>query len=182
MTVNGLLILDAEERDQALAWALHHGTEVQLIPGARLRKEVPELLARPPAALLLPAVASVRNPRLLQAARRALAGRIRLREDEEAMEILSAGGRVTGVRTSRGMVPAERVVMSAGAWTARLLKRIEERIEERIGERPGAGHRPRLGPPARRPHPRPRTHHRPRPLRPHGGPLRPPCLSRKADW
>lgn len=139
LTVNGLLILDAEERDQVLAWALHQGTEVQLIPGARLREEVPELLARPPAALLLPAVANVRNPRLLQAARRALDGRIRLRQDEEVLEILSADGRVTGVRTSRGLIPAERVVVSAGAWTARLLERITDHTEHRPDIEPVRG-------------------------------------------
>lgn len=134
LTVNGLLILDTEERAQALAWAVRHGAEVQLIPGARLREEVPELLARPPAALLLPAIANVRNPRLLQATRRALDGRIRLCEDEEVLEVLAAGGRVTGVRTSRGTIPAERVVVSAGAWTARILERF------------GAGPRPDIEP------------------------------------
>lgn len=122
LTANGLLVLDTEERDQALAWAVRHGTEVQLIPGGRLREEVPELVARPPAALLLPAVANVRNPRLVKAARRALEGRICLRENEDVVEILTAAGRVAGLRTSRGTIAAERVVVCAGAWTARVLE------------------------------------------------------------
>ncbi|WP_295434587.1 glycine oxidase ThiO [uncultured Thiodictyon sp.] len=128
LTVNGLLILDPQEREPALVcWAATHGTEVQLIDSVQLHEAAPELAVRPPTAMLLPAVANVRNPRLVKAARRALAGRIALREQEEVHAILAADGRVEGVRTSRGLIRADQVVVCTGAWTARLLDPLGQR-------------------------------------------------------
>lgn len=127
LTANGLLILDPRELEPALAWAATHGTEVQLIDSVRLREAVPELAVRPPTAMLLPAVANVRNPRLVKAARRALEARIALREGEEVRAILAADGRLQGVRTTRGLIQADQVVVCTGAWTARLLDPLGQR-------------------------------------------------------
>jgi glycine oxidase len=126
-TAHGLLILDMEERDQALAWAQRHGSEVEVIDGPRIQEIEPGLGLRPGEALFLPKVASVRNPRLVKALRRALNGRIQLREQEEVLEILTEGGRTQGVRTSKGVIQAERVVVCTGAWTAHLLDQIGRR-------------------------------------------------------
>lgn len=128
-TPNGLLILDTEERDQALAWAQRHGCEVQVIDGPRVQEIEPGLGPRPAQAILLPKVANVRNPRLVKAARRSLVGRFQLREQEEVLEILDGGGRTRGVRTTMGEIHADQVVVCTGAWTARLLDQLGQRPE-----------------------------------------------------
>ena len=53
-------------------------------------------------------------------ARAARARGARVLEDTEALGILTAGDRVTGVMTSRGPVHAPRVVNAAGLWGARV--------------------------------------------------------------
>lgn len=72
--------------------------------------------------LFLPAVAQVRNPRLLQAMRAQvlrLGGRIV--EQCGVERIVTNGGRVTGLQTARGIFSAEDYVVTAGAWSKVLL-------------------------------------------------------------
>lgn len=129
LTRSGLLILDTDERDRAIAWAVRHGTEIATLSPAEVHAIEPELGHAPSGALLLPRIAQIRNPRLAKAARRSLEGQVALREREEVLELLSdgpgagdgSGGRVRGARTVQGELRADRVVVCAGAWTARLL-------------------------------------------------------------
>lgn len=129
LTPSGLLILDTEELQQALAWAEHHQAQIQVLDGESLHVDEPELGPRPPQALRMPAVAQVRNPRLVKAARRALEGRIVLREQEEVLELLVEAGRARGVRTSKGEILAEQIVICTGAWTAKLLEQLGTKPE-----------------------------------------------------
>jgi glycine oxidase len=127
LTQSGLLILDTEERDQALAWAERHQSEIQTLDGEHVHAGEPELGPRPAEALLMPAVSQVRNPRLVKSARRALEGRIALREQEEVLELLVEQGRARGARTAKGEIPADQVVICTGAWTAKLLEQLGTR-------------------------------------------------------
>ena len=47
---------------------------------------------------------------------------------EEALDFVTDGGRVTGVRTARGVQPASHVVVAAGAWSKRLAARLGDRV------------------------------------------------------
>lgn len=49
-----------------------------------------------------------------------LLGGVRFFENTEVAEIRREGGRVTGVRTSRGDISAERVLLATGCWTSQL--------------------------------------------------------------
>jgi glycine oxidase len=124
LTPSGLLILDTEELSQALAWAERHHAETRILDGEQLQASEPELGPRPAQALLLPEVAQVRNPRLVKSARRFLEGRITLREQEEVLELLVEQGRARGVRTPKGEILADQVVICTGAWTAKLLEQL----------------------------------------------------------
>ena len=126
---NGLLILDPEEADQALAWGRDHGIDMEPVDGARAAQIEPEFGQRPEHALLMPQIAQVRNPRLAKAARVSVEQRIELREREEVLELVSEDGRIRGARTAGGRIDAERVVVCAGAWTARLLEQHDIRPE-----------------------------------------------------
>ncbi|EIC20097.1 glycine oxidase ThiO [Thiorhodovibrio frisius] len=120
----GLMILDAEERDLALAWGERHQMPIELLDRARLAAIEPNLELRLDNALWLPGVAQVRNPRLMRSLRAALDKRVKIREHEEVIDLRVHEGQARGVRTTAGQLPAHRVVVCAGAWTAQLIERL----------------------------------------------------------
>jgi glycine oxidase len=126
---SGLLILDPEEHDRALAWARAHGANMQRISASELETREPELGIRPDSALLMPDIAQVRNPRLAKSLRGYLDKRIRFREHEEVTELRVENGRVLGVGTRKGEIQADQVLVSTGAWTAKLLEQLGTRPE-----------------------------------------------------
>ena len=123
-TPSGFLILDTEEAEQAAGWAARTGMEIEPIDGASLHEREPELGPRPAAALLMPGIGQVRNPRLAKSLRAAVQERIVLREQEEVTGLSVGDGRIQGVRTAQGEIAAERVVVCTGAWTAKLLEQL----------------------------------------------------------
>jgi glycine oxidase len=73
-------------------------------------------------ALWMPEVGQVRNPRLLQALRVRLGQMgVEIRTGEAVESLMRVGGRCTGVRTPRGVLHADAVVVCAGAWSGGLL-------------------------------------------------------------
>jgi len=122
----GLLVLGpgADERELALAWAGRTAARLEPLAEAgscgRAPCLAPERAAG--AALWLPEVAQVRNPRLLRALRAAaLKAGVALSEGAAVERIEASGGRVVAVRTACGPRPCGCVVLAAGAWTPGLL-------------------------------------------------------------
>ena len=104
--VSGMLVLPPFDRSLARQWCDEHEFRLE-------EKED---------GLLLPDVAQVRNPRLIQALRKhveMLGGRIV--EHCEVQGISTEGDRVQAVSTSCGEFSAERYVVSAGAWSKQVL-------------------------------------------------------------
>ena len=96
------------------------------------------LLAHDAAALWLPDVCQVRNPRLLQALMKAveLRGGV-IVEACRSHRWNMAGGRVQSVSTSRGEeYAAANYVVTAGAWSGRLLHRTSAKARYLAGARP----------------------------------------------
>ena len=125
-TRSGLLMpdLDASERDKAILWAAQHDYDLEILSGEALYRCEPRLGAGYDRALWMAMVAQVRNPRLLQALRAALhiLG-VTLREQCHVDGFTTLGGQITGVEISGGeTIGADRVVVTAGAWSARLLE------------------------------------------------------------
>jgi glycine oxidase len=105
-TVSGMLVMPPFDRSLAQQWCREHHVALQD------KNE----------GLLLPDVAQVRNPRLIQALRKhveMLGGKIV--EQCEVREILTQGKVVTGLMTSQGEFRAERFIVSAGAWSKKVL-------------------------------------------------------------
>lgn len=68
-----------------------------------------------------PAIAQVRNPRLLKALRRRLEQRgVQLLEQTETLGWLVENDRLLGVRTARGNIACSQAVLAAGAWSGQL--------------------------------------------------------------
>jgi len=124
---SGLLILDPQEQDQALAWGRKHQVRIELVPRDALHGIAPGLGPQPPSALRMPEITQIRNPRLVKALRRSLEGRVSLREQEEVIELLIDSGRVIGARTPKGILAADRVLVCSGAWTGKLFEPLGNR-------------------------------------------------------
>lgn len=102
----------------AYARSLDH--PVEMLTGRELRREVPLLSPGLPGGLIAPDDHQVNNRSLHTALTAALAaadGRV-LRERVTAVRL--SRGRVTGVVTEGGPVPAGVVVLAAGAWSGRI--------------------------------------------------------------
>lgn len=111
---SGMLVLPPFDATLAQLWCAGHQFPAQLCEAD------PYLPAQQ--ALLLPEVAQVRNPRLLQALRRRvsmLGGEIR--EHHEVLGWVQQGERIRAVQTAQGEVAADAFVVTAGAWSKQLL-------------------------------------------------------------
>jgi glycine oxidase len=121
-TRNGLLILDTEEYAQARNWADEHGYNLNLLDEASLHDCEPEL-GEQHEALWWPDIAQIRNPRLLRALKQALilAG-VTILEEHTVHALRLQSDKIIGVDIqAEGFMPAEQVVVTAGAWSGRLL-------------------------------------------------------------
>ncbi|MGC2167119.1 MAG: glycine oxidase ThiO [Gallionella sp.] len=118
----GMLVLPPYEQTNAERWCQQHKfplnqvSPVEYLPHTNLDSEGFS------DGLLLPTVAQVRNPRLMQALRAqvALLG-CKILERHEVLEFEISGERVTGVQTNEGRLSADAFVVAAGAWSKNLL-------------------------------------------------------------
>ncbi|MFP5344531.1 MAG: glycine oxidase ThiO [Gammaproteobacteria bacterium] len=125
-TPSGMLHLDAGEYEQARRWAEQVKARLDMLSGAALKKSEPSLSAGIRSGLYFPEVAQVRNPRLLRALRQSLAQRgVRIEEGCEAVGLCVARNQVTGVETTRGVIPAGQIIIAAGAWSGTLGVRLD---------------------------------------------------------
>ncbi len=117
---SGMLLLPPFQQQLAEQWCVRHQValrQVELagyLPGHRSGFHG--------AALLLPEVAQVRNPRLMQALRKhvEMLGAVIL-EQHEVQQIEIAGDRVAALQTTRGRLAADAYIVAAGAWSRDLL-------------------------------------------------------------
>ncbi len=123
---SGMVVLEPDRPGDAEVWAAGHDLVIRSVAAEALGDIAPEV--RPERALWIPHVAQVRNPRFMDAlVASAKARGVRLLEGAgEASVVLANGGqgRVSGVDTEMGRLTTDRVVISAGAWTGRVLERV----------------------------------------------------------
>lgn len=123
-TRSGMLVLDSEEKQQALKWADHWDMNLSVIDDQKELQEIcPGLSNRFKSGLFLPDIAQMRNPRLVKAARGSLdALGIRYQENTEVTSLIVENNRVKGVVANGEKILAEHVLIASGAWSADLLK------------------------------------------------------------
>ncbi len=120
---SGLLILDSGEADVARAWAAEQGAVLDTLASEAVAACEPALGSPPESALWLPEVAQIRNPRLLKAVKGALTSAdVTFLERTEVQALELTESRIRGVRTNRGPVAGDKVVVAGGAWTGGLLR------------------------------------------------------------
>lgn len=112
--LSGMQVLQPFDTARAMQWCSEHKVRLEEINDA----------------LLLPDVAQVRNPRLIQALRKQvelLGGRIV--EQCEVQKVVSEEGRVKAIATPKGEFCADRYVVTAGAWSKQLLGQYALQLE-----------------------------------------------------
>lgn len=112
---NGMLVLPPFDMQAAQQWCAAHSVHMQVMDNG---------------ALLLPDVAQVRNPRLMQALRKRvemLGGHII--EQCEVRNIVVEEGRVRALVTGSGEFSAENFVVTAGAWSKQVLGQFALQID-----------------------------------------------------
>ncbi|MDH4273973.1 MAG: glycine oxidase ThiO [Gammaproteobacteria bacterium] len=121
-TRSGLLTLGADV-DEALAWSNARGVTAQVVAEYEVREIEPAVVPGAAPAFWMPDVGQVRNPHLLQALQKELCRRgvkILRQTHVQDMQPEGAGWKVLA---DTGHWTAKQVVVTAGAWTARLLTR-----------------------------------------------------------
>ena len=121
-TQSGMLMLEPEDQHEGLEWASTSGANLGLLDAAGVAQIEPALAPGAEAALWMPDIAQVRNPRLLAALRKSLELRgVRIREQLRVADLMIHEARVAGVNTSEGPLQADQVLVAAGAWSAQLV-------------------------------------------------------------
>ncbi len=113
---SGMLLLPPFQNERAITWCASHQVASREIT---LSDAVPGLTG---SGLLMPDIAQVRNPRLLQALRRhvqKLGGVILENHEVHSFEIENY--QVTGLQTTQGRLCANNYLVTAGAWSKVLL-------------------------------------------------------------
>lgn len=122
----GMLVFGDDEYQVAQAWARYSARPLDVLELHQVAACEPALggaLAR--RAVFLPTVSHVHSSRLLRALTESVYGLgIPIREDLSVTGFLEASGRVDGVKTSEGDFHADRVIVSAGAWSGELLREL----------------------------------------------------------
>nr|WP_314487819.1 glycine oxidase ThiO [uncultured Pseudomonas sp.] len=123
----GLYWLDLDDQDEALAWAAQQQRALAEVAIDTVYKAVPALGPGFAQAIHMADVANVRNPRLVKALTAALQAlpNVTLREHCPVSGFAREGERVTGVLTADGILPADEVVLCAGAWSGDLLRTLD---------------------------------------------------------
>lgn len=113
---SGMLLLPPFHEKLATQWCAKHCIALQTVDLAD------HLHGQHGAGLLLPDVAQVRNPRLMQALRRhvEMLGGVIL-EQHEVLKFEVVGERVAALQTTKGRFAADAYIVAAGAWSRSLL-------------------------------------------------------------
>ncbi|HUP02282.1 MAG TPA: glycine oxidase ThiO [Gemmatimonadota bacterium] len=145
---DGTLIVALADRDAdrlARAARAHRvrGLAADLLSASDARRLEPRLTERVTAGLLLPDDHQVDTVALMKAAAVAVGSRAEVRVQTRArvIEVLSAAGRVAGVRTENERIEAPVVVLAAGAWSGGL-----DGLPRPLGIRPVRGQMAALRP------------------------------------
>lgn len=126
LEITGLLVLSVDDHAKAHAWASRNRVKIRVAETAEISKIEPGLApTQAKHALVFPDIGHIRNPRLIAALRADLLQKgTEFRENSEIIEIKVSDGIVHRLITTQGEVVARRVIVCAGAWTAKLLKKI----------------------------------------------------------
>ena len=119
---SGLLIYSPNEQDIAAKWAENHNISLEIVNAEKASEIQPGIQVDEISWIWMPEVAQVRNPRLLQALRVYMSLKdVKIIENEPLSEIKLRAGKLEGLETKSGFLPADHCLVAAGAWSSKLL-------------------------------------------------------------
>jgi len=123
LTTSGMLVCDNLDGQNALCWCDKHSVQAVQLSCKQIETLIPKLdptLIQP---LWLPEICQIRNPRLIHALHKDLNQRgVKIYENLEVEQLPQTDARIVSVKTTRGNFSADRYVVTAGAWSNRLLQ------------------------------------------------------------
>lgn len=120
---SGLLYFGVEEGGKPATWAASHKYRLETPDRATTHLIEPSASTNLGAALWMPEVAQIRNPRLLAALSADLRqSGVEFRENIQVQGFTAQRGRLTTLRTRRGEIKTHRCLVCTGAWSGDLLK------------------------------------------------------------
>ncbi len=127
---SGVLVLDPEDIDGALAWGKKWQTQIELLSADEAAIREPAMAPRKGNAVWLPKLAQARNPRMGRALTESLhRRRVDIRENCAVTGLEIADGHIRGVRTAEGILRADRVILAAGAWSPQLTNGLQTTLK-----------------------------------------------------
>lgn len=122
-TRSGLLMLDASDARDAEAWAAMHQQQLLRRSAQELQQNFPGLAPHWNNGLWMPAIANIRNPRLLKALRRSLELMSVVIHEQTSIEKWNySGARVSAVLSADGKAfEGDAFVVCGGAWSRNLV-------------------------------------------------------------
>lgn len=136
-TRSGLLCCGVDDASDATAWAQRFGYHAELLDDDQVREVAgPVSPGRLPADsgrahVWLPEIAQVRTPRLGKALRLSMSALgVELLEDQPVERIVVEAARAVGVEVAGQVLRADRIVVTAGAWTAALLSGLADAVAD----------------------------------------------------
>jgi glycine oxidase len=120
---SGMLVLDTDEKQQAIEWAKNNNEILQVLTNQTLLDQEKNISDSLDEALYLPNTAQIRPPRLISALQQSLVQRkIKILQNTCIEKFLIEGDSVTGVATKNESFYSDKVIVCSGAWTKNLLK------------------------------------------------------------
>lgn len=122
--VSGVLVLDQDEEKQAQRWAAEYGMRIEsIVSRLRIDQLEPGIASGKSQALLMPDIAQMRNPRLVKSLVASLQSRnIPYVEHCQVKGLNLHNGQLKGVVADDREYRADKVIITAGAWSGDLLK------------------------------------------------------------
>jgi glycine oxidase len=107
---SGLIFKNCEQIDQALSWCTRNQVAIERLAARGSDNE---------STLFFPRIAHIRNPRLLKALRADLEQRnnVKLLEQQAVSSAIIQHDRVQSLITEQGEFKADKIILTAGAWT-----------------------------------------------------------------
>jgi glycine oxidase len=121
---SGMLMLDADDEDIALAWAQKQKALMVRENCAEISAHFPGLAAHWQSGLWMPHIANIRNPRLLKALQASLQKlKVKIYPHTEVVQWQRKDNRVVSVHAKDGRIfTADEFVVCSGAWSAGVLQ------------------------------------------------------------
>lgn len=122
----GLMMLDAEDHEEALAWGNTYQKELSEIPTRDIYEKVPNLAEGFSKGLWMPYIANIRNPRLIKSLRIWCENHpfITIKEQSPVQNLLTHAGRISQVLTDHEVIEGDAVVLAGGAWSSSVLAKL----------------------------------------------------------